>query len=403
MTVQRSTLSIVMTCLMVLSAVPLQAGTARVLALGGDSGYFTAASNVLRWYGSLEDHPDQVTLEFGDLVRGQEDALSEQGRIGHGGGVHLRLTEDGRWGTAAFYFQDHLPKEPLEGAFTALWSRGFGPVQIGFGGRFTTYGESRVSTETGDRIDAQYIHQFGFGAAGNLRDGVRTEIAGEIINNRTELSGSLYELYADNWTSFGFRARAFVEIAPELTMVPVIEHTRDQRGLYAEFLAGPADRDAYVTSFGIGMGMRPDRDTHFMISGEYRYGSEDLRLHTVDHLGPVWETSDRTFFQIRGRASVETVVLPWLIARAAIQYVRVRDDIHRFAPPDDSGDVSHTETRRYAGGVAPLSLGVGLRHGNLMADFAYNDTSPVNPGLAGEGLFLGDGGSYSAFSLGWVF
>ena len=104
--------------------------------------------------------------------------------------MHARLSQDGRWGTAAFYFQDHLRRGDTDGAFTALWARRFGPVEAGCGGRFTTYGDSRIGSTVGDRIDAQYFHHYGMGCASTpVR--LRLEIAGEIVNSRAESHGAL--------------------------------------------------------------------------------------------------------------------------------------------------------------------------------------------------------------------
>jgi hypothetical protein len=382
------------------AAMPVRAGTARLLALGGDAGYCADAVDVLRWYGSLADYPDRAVFEFGDLVHGRDRAPSDPGLIGHGGGVHARLSQNGNWGTAAFYFQDHLPQSDVDGAFSALWSRRFGPLDVGCGGRFTTYGDSEVGTAVGDRIDAQYHHQYGLGVRGAPCAGLRLEAAGEIVNSRAESHGALYHMSPTNdWSTFGLRVRGFVELGPDLTLVPLVDHLGDRRSAYDAVIDSPADLDAALTILGAAVNLRPDPDTLLLIGCEYRRGHRDLKLRDEGSLAAAWDSSTRDFYQIRGRAGLETAVLPWLTARAAMQYVRVHDDlllVSGGAHPDQ-------ERRRLEAVATPLTLGFALRHGRLTADFAYNDSAPLNPGLPGDGLFGSGGEGYSAFSFGYEF
>lgn len=397
---RRLLVAIVSTGWLLATSAPVHAGTARLLGLGSNAGYVADASDVLHWYGSLGDYPDRVDLEFGDLVNGREDALGAQNLIGHGGGVHARLGRDGRWGTAAFYFQDNLPYGKTDGAFSVQWSRNVGPLQVGLGSRFTTYGESRVGTEVGDRIDTQYFHQYGLGLRGEPWAGLRIEVAGEIVNSLAESSGALYHLArTDDWTTFGLRARGFVEVTPDLTVVPLVDHFRDQRGAYDDIVDGPVDRDARITSLGVGANFQPDHDNSLLLSCEYRFGREDLNLRVTDAQSSTWDVSERNFYQIRCRAGVESALAPWITARAAVQYVRVHDDLYRFAADEPGRTISH----RIEAIATPLALGLSLRRGRFTVDFAYNDTAPINPGLVSEGLFNGDREGYSACTLGWIF
>ncbi|MBA4378340.1 MAG: hypothetical protein C0395_06735 [Gemmatimonas sp.] len=392
--------AVVSTCTLFAAATPVDAGTARLLALGGDAGYCTDAVDVLRWYGSLGDYPDRAVFEFGDLLHGRDRAPADQGLIGHGGGVHARLSRDGGWGTAAFYFQDHLPQSDTDGAFSALWSRRCGPLDVGLCGRFTTFGDSEVGTLVGDRIDAQYYHHYGLGVGGEPRPGLRLEFAGEIVNSRAESHGALYHLSPTNdWSTFGLRLRGFVELAPDLTLVPLIDHYRDRRATFDADINSPADLDAAMTSLGLAANLRPDPDTLLLIGAEYRGGHRDLDLREAGSLSADWSRSARDFYQIRGRAGLESAVLPWLTARASVQYVRVHDDRLRTA----TGEHPTMDRDRLEAVATPLSLGFTVHHGRLTADFAHNDSAPVNPGLTSAGLFGAGGEGVSAFTLTCVF
>jgi len=386
--------------LTILGTAAAEAGTARQLALGGDTGYCPDAVDALRWYGSLGDYPDLAVFEFGDLLHGRDRAPSDPGLIGHGGGVHARLSQDGKWGTAGFYFQDHLPQSDTDGAFSLLWSRRCGPLDVGLSGRFTTYGMSEVGTSVGDRIEAQYFHHYGLGVRGEPRAGLRLEAAGELVNSRSESHGSLHHMSPTNdWSTFGLRLRSFVDLAPDLTLVPLVDHYRDRRATFDDTLDNPADLDAALTCLGAAVNLRPDPQTLLLVGCEYRVGHQDLELRSAEALSPFWERSQRDFYQIRGRVGLETELLPWLAARAAMQYVRVHDDQLLLT----EGDHPDQERRRLEAVATPLALGFAVRHGRFTADFAHNDSAPVNPGLTSTGLFGVGGEGISAFTLAYGF
>ncbi|MEZ4386137.1 MAG: hypothetical protein R3D98_00890 [Candidatus Krumholzibacteriia bacterium] len=384
--------------LLAVATSPAGAGTARVLALGDDDQFLVDEANVLRWYADLVAHPDLAFVELGDPVHGQDRAFAGRSLIGHGGGVHLRLDTDGTWGTVAFTFEDRLVRGANDGAFSLLWGRRLGGVDVGLGGRFTTFGRSRAGTAVGDRIDSEYLHQYEFGVAGPLRDGLRLELAGEVINTLTESSGALYRLSAREWTSFGLRARGLVEVSPTVTLVPAVDYTRILRALDSALLGGPADRDAYQTSLGLGANLRPDADTLVLISSEYRVGRDDLRERGAGGADLAWQRSDREYYQLRGRVGLETEVLPWLTARVAVQYVRLHEEVDRRHADGGARDARNLEAV-----ATPLAFGLGLRQGRLTVDLMYNDTAPVNAGLQAEGLFAGDGPGMAAVTVGWSF
>jgi hypothetical protein len=381
-----------------LAATASLAGTARVLALGDDDQFFADPANVQRWYASLVDHPDLVFLELGDLAHHQDQALAGRHLLGHGGGAHAQLDADGAWGTAAVFFEDHLSHDATDGAFGLLWGRRLGGWQLGMGGRFTTFGQSRAGTGVGDRVDSEYVHQYNLGLARRLGDGLRVDVAGELVNTINSSSGSLFSVSDDRWQTFGLRTRAFVEASPLVTVVPVVDYARILRAVQSEVLGGPADRDGHLMSLGVGANIRPDQDTLVLVSGEYRVGGDDLRGGGSGLANLAWQRSERTFYQLRGRVAVERSVLPWLTMRMAVQYVRLHEEASR------RNDATEAVERRALEAVAtPLAFGLSARRGTLSVDLAYNDTAPVNAGLQSEGLFSGDGPGLAAATLRWSF
>lgn len=374
------------------------AGTARLTALGGDGTYVRDAANVLRWYADLVDYPDQVALEMGDPLHGREDVLVRQGLIGHGAGAHVQLDHAGRWGTAAVYFQDDLPLGPTDGAFTTLWGRRLGSFQLGLGGRFSTYGDSRTGTVIGDRLVSQYFHQYGAGLGWTVKESLQLELAGEVVNSQATSSGAVHNLHStDDWTTFGLRARGFAQVSETLILVPVLDYARDLRGLYSERIDGPADLDAYRTLVGMGGHLRTGAEAAAVFNVDYLTGREDLDVRTADTGSSAWDTARRDFYRIRVRVGVEADLLPWLTVRAAGRYIRLHDDrtLTRME------DASVTEQHVVEGVSTPLAIGIGLAYRGMTADVSYNDTVPLD---AGYGLVPEpDTQGSAAITLGWVF
>jgi hypothetical protein len=397
---QQYQMVLIVMCSVLGSISPADAGTARQLALGGDSAYFTDSANILQWYSSLANYPNQLAIELGDLSNDTESYLNSQGVMGHGGGLHAQLGNDGSWGTMAFYFQDRLDNALTDGAFNMLWSRDLGPIQIGLGGHFTTHGRSRVGTGVGDRVDSQYFHQYGLGLSGVVFSGFRLEVAGEITNTLASNSGALYDLRPTNeWSTYGFRARGFYDMNPELTLVPLVSYSREIQGDYDDVVGGPVDRDAYTTRLGLGGHLKVRPNQLLLLSCEYRSGSEYLNLRYDGAGSSAWDNSDRYFYQIRCRAGVESPVLSWLTVRASVSYIRIHDDQYRF----DDGEGARTEHMVLEGVNTPIALGVGLHYQSWAADFTFNDTAPVDDELTSEELFGGSSEGYSALTLTWKF
>jgi hypothetical protein len=385
-------------CVGLLSVSPAAATSARVLALGGDGAYLEDATGVLRWYGSLGDYPDLATLELADLTDDGDAPGNFHGLPGHGGGAHFRLDDAGSWGTAAFYVEDDLPGDMPGGAFTALWSRRCGPVEAGIGARMTTFGEGLVASAAGDRGESRYDHDYGLGLRYHRGRRLTVDLAGEVINHRTESVDAVHHLLPrDDWSSFGARVRAFLGLSTTVTIVPLVDHLTDRTATYAPAIGGPADLDAALTSYGLALHLQRDDANLVLLSAEYRCGHEDHDLLVDETIDADWTVSRRSFSQIRGRLGVESRVLPWLRVRAAMQYVRYDEEIRRHGYFSGHEDLDHE------GVVTPVSVGLGVQWRSFTVDVLYNDSAPVNPGLLGGGLQANGRDGFTALSVGYAF
>ncbi len=380
---------------------PALAGTSRTVSLGGAPEYFSDTANIHRWYSSLINQPDQVAFELGDLINGQHEALNTQGLIGHGGGVHARLTEDGRWGAVAFFVQDHLKNGEKDGAFSAYWARSFGSLQVGIGGSFSTYGISRSGVTTGDRADVQYLHQYGLGLGYQISPGFRVEMAGEFLNSMTASGGAVYNLpITDDWDTFGLRARGFLDLNAKLVLVPVIDYLSDVRLDLDQSSDRPVAADRRVLRLGLGANYSAKADLLLIFSTEYRSGRANMSWSEYSAGADLWDRRNTDFYQIKLRSGAEASVLSWLKLRASVNYVRVHEEI--LLVDDLLSDRDETHYVEYV--VSSLALGAGLHFGSFSADLAYNDSPPLADMGRGAELFTADSGKgYSSVTLSWEF
>jgi len=395
------TVFLIAVCFCSVSISPVEAGTSRTLSLGSDPEYFTDSSNVPHWYSCLLSYPNRVDFELGDVVNGQDTALSNQGLIGHGGGVHVRLDEAGRYGTLAFYVQDNLQHDASDGAFSAYWARSFGSLKVGLGGSFSTYGISQVGSSIGDRSDSQYLHRYGLGLGYEFSPGFRLELAGDVLNSMTGSAGAAFNLpLTDDWDTFGLRLRSFLKINEKLTLVPVVDYLSDTRMDLDLSDDRPEAIDVRVFKLGIGANLQVREDLVLVFSSEYRTGRYDQRWSQYSAGSDLWDTGRCDFYQIRLRSGVESALLPWLTVRASVKYLRVHEE--KFLTDDGADD--RDEIHYVENVITPVVLGVGFHFGDMTADLAYNDTPPFpEVGKALADFLNEDGEGYSSVTLSWEF
>ena len=152
----------------------------------------------------------------------------------------------------------------------------------------------------------------------------------------------------------------------------------------------------FVGLLGLGLMLLPNADTMLLVSTEFRTGREVHHLRDEDAWDALWMLGERGFQQIRGRLGAESRVTSWLSLRAAVQYVRGKDEIDRV------GGDAH-ERLDFEKVVTPISVACALHIGDFDIDFVHNDSAPVNPGLMGEGLGVDGRDGFSSVSVGFVF
>nr|MEE4268240.1 hypothetical protein [Candidatus Krumholzibacteria bacterium] len=373
-------------------------GTARMIALADQGGYFFDPGQALRWYSSLVDYPDLAVFELGDVLNGQHEVLGREGLIGHGGGGHLQLDAAGKYGTLAVFFQDQLEFGPTDGAFSALWAKSWRSWRLGLGGRFTTYGVSRSGELMGDRIDSQYLHSYGLGVGKEVGSRLHLEMAGEILNSQAAQAGALYYLpFTNEWSSFGLRIRARYDVNAQLCLIPMIDYSRDDRIVLGRETGVPLGLDAHTTDLGLGLNLRPDSAHLLIISCEYRLGRENQDRNLFDAGMTTWAEGARDYYQILLRSALEWTATPWLTLRAGARYVRVNDEQALSGSDLTSG----RQLFLHELVTTPISLGVGVRQGRWTMDFSYNDTAPWPADHFGQAAYDAEGQGYSSLTLSW--
>lgn len=179
---QRAALALAAGLLLALAA-PAFATMARLRALGDGASYLEDDANVLVWFASLVDYPDQVVLDLGHYDHDAEGSLNR--RLGAAaGGLHARLDRARRWGTLGIYAQEELPGGAPGGAFTLLGARSFGRLALGCKAMFSTYYQGSNSTDFDGHGKGLYFHAYGLAARWDLGDGLYGDLAGEIVNTQ---------------------------------------------------------------------------------------------------------------------------------------------------------------------------------------------------------------------------
>ncbi len=381
------------------AATPAGATLARQRALGDGAAYVEDDANVLVWFASLVDYPDQLVLDFGHL---DHDA---RGFRGSGGGLHAQLDRAGRWGTAGLYVQERLPAGAPGGAVSLLGARAFGRLALGAKAMFSSHFEGSNATGSYGHGEGLYLHSFGLAARWDVRPGLYGDLAGEVVN--VQYDGSEQDLwslpYQQTWSTWGARARCFVGLNQSAALVPVLDHRRDERPAYAAVLAAPADLAARRTAAGLGLNLLPDADNLVIISGEYCWGHE--RHDRLAGMSWVYEY-DRAaveYNEIHARVGFESRVLPWLSLRGALQYWRLQHELVAERESVLGAEADRWFADRSIRVLAPVTLGVGLHAGALQADVVFNARWTETYGAFPFGPQAGQRGTYTGVVLGYRF
>ncbi|MFO7609478.1 MAG: hypothetical protein R6X35_09825 [Candidatus Krumholzibacteriia bacterium] len=368
----------------VLAATPAAAATARLAALGGNADYVADERAVLRWYAAGVDHHGLAVFELGRFDTGGGGQPWSSRIAAQSGGVHARLGRHGRFGTAAAWFHtDAVQAAPSGihaaypgGSFSLAWARTWGAWDLGLGFRGTTSGRYEFDEASPVVGREDYRHDWGLGARRSLGDRLALEVAGEIRNVMFGLRDDDRQIRAEDSgsRSYGLRARLRWAVSPEVTLMPLVDYTRDIHLVYAPALGDVATQDAWQLRAGAGCTVARPGGDRLVFSAEYRHAREDQ-----DGLGSLYRDYDRLrrrWWAIHVRAGAESAVLPWLTVRASLQYRRVDDErsltwLDPVNPPRYGHDL-------HLGVDTPLGLGLTVAAGRFRLDAAYNDQAPLS-------------------------
>lgn len=386
------------------ASAPAEATMARLRALGDGAAYLEDDANVLVWFASLVDYPDQVVLDLGNLDHDAEGSWNRR-LAGPAGGLHARLDRAGRWGTIGLYVQEQLPAGAPGGAVTMLGARSFGRVAIGGKAMFSSYFEGSNSTDFADRGEGLYFHAFGLGARLDLAPGLYGDLAGEIVNTQGDaIDEGLWQLPAQQtWTTWGARTRWFVGLSKTAALVPVFDHRRDDRQVFAEVLGSPADQAARRTTAGLGLNLLPNTDNMVVISSELCWGRENLDRLADGATHYEYDRSELVYREVHARVGLETVVLPWLTVRGALQYWRLQHERDIYRGLTVNGRPDRWREDKSIAVLTPITLGVGLHAGPFQADVVFNARWTEAYGPFPFGMQEGGRGTYSGIVLGYRF
>jgi len=369
---------------------PLHATTARLASLGGGD-FIEDDHNVQRWYGSLGDFSDQLTLEGGHftLPEGWHD---EHGFRVSGPGLDVRRSLDraGRWGTAAFSLNARgddtdpgsLVRDRMGHTWSAMWSRRFASVQptvmIRHG---SDTGENSPAPNNFSSLRRQWDRartEFGLGVRWDMSDGAYLDLAGELRRHseQTTVSDSVLTVTGtenNSSGSFGLRSRVFVRLGETTALVPVLAFLREDRPLNSPSPVDDLSVDGQQVKVGVGLNWYPDPD-HFLVVG-LDYLHADLDNLVAEPGGEPEVQSSRRWHSLSLTAGFEARFRYWLTFRGSFRYEPV-DLTTSLAP----------ETEDFA--TFMVNLGAAIQLGSYDLDLALTDQEPRSvAGYYGHSLF----------------
>lgn len=388
---------IYLAALLVLAAGSAGATTARLRALGGGAAYLEDPANVLSWYGSLGDYPDQALIETGTWkLNGGYPGEAESRISGGWAGAHLAVP--GGVTLAAFYhdrFDDGDPAQlipsQLGHGMTLLACRAFGPAQVGLALRYGSFSDSWRDSTTGGLIIPSYVPEamgrdlrrldLGLGVRLDLNEGAYLDFAGERRGVRIEESRIAaleddYEGMRESNGTFAGRIRAFFRSSENSALAPHVELQRVDQPLPLVWYGLMPEVDVWQLRAGTGWSWFPDPDRMILLYYEYLYGEGDM---TTRSLSPSFAEARYDLKWNAGRAGIalETRFLPWLSLRTAYRWEYRSRSETVYSPIGTWSGRNPVETD----GIEHfLSLGAGLHLGRTDVDLTVGEGYPYAPG-----------------------
>jgi hypothetical protein len=362
--------------LLLLAALPAGATTPRLHALGSAGDYLEDDANAARWYGSLADYDNAVTVDFGhvNIYKGYHDA--EEHTLS-GPSLHLRHDLGQKWGqVAAWWFarEDDAPFTTLyrdyrEKSFALQYGRRLGSVQLALHFHNTPRQETVSSSGAAHTIGTERA-LWGLGARFDISAGAYLDLAADRRTNRetitfadppyADLGQDLTEDHAHN-----LRARLFLQLGERTALVPVAEYLSENRPVHKSSEWYIRDIDGDLLRLSCGLEFFPDTDRLLLAAAEWTHGSA--------HYAADFPYQDREWTENWNSYALqlgwENRYLPWLSWRGAVGYRLTRGDGYPPAWEDLLGDGYDYDLLWY-------TLGGGVHLGGWDLDAALSSEEP---------------------------
>ncbi len=320
----------------ILGVLTAQATISRVNSLGGNGDFFEDDSNVLRWYGSLVDYPNQAVLESGNFNIQDGYWQTPASKLsGPGFGVHYALGQSGQYGNLALFYRDHnddrnfsMISEELRNNVQLIYALNLGPLTAA---AFWGHGSRDLNIAN---TEFEYsANNVGLGARLDLNENVYLDLAWE--SQFTSLQNSSFPETdePESESNYNLRGRAFIALGDHTALVPMAEILHEDR--LHPFIS-PINLENRLTRLGCGLNYYPDTDHLLILSTEY----VDGRQRTI-YTNYYFEKNYSTW---TCQAGFESRMLSWLTARGSVsgtldhQFEDVffdGDQLNELPPPSD--------------------------------------------------------------------
>ncbi len=361
MTRCRALSAVAVLCLAAAGAV--QASPARLAALGGGGAWIEDAAGARAWYGAVVDYGSFAGVASGPFTLPEGYPRNEgRGRpAGPSAGAQVALGDSARIGTVGLWWDaraadggiGELVDDGLQGAWQVMYARAFGGLAAGFSLR-----HAKLENTAGGALSIdRFRDDFGLGLRTGLGDRAFLDVAGELVRleDRTGIGAPAEESRstADSW---GLRARASIEAAPGVVLVPTVAHRREHR-TWDE--TGAADeRTTRLWRLGAGLVWLPDPDRMVAASAEWRQRRDRREGPLGGDLGGGAEVLD---LRLAAEARVHVLVT----VRAAVGFRHVATTL-------EGVEVS-------AIGTVPVSAGLALHLGPADLEASVANFAPAGP------------------------
>lgn len=342
-------------------------------ALGGAGDYFEDDSGTLRWFGSLADYGNAVTLDFGhfNIYQGYHD---NRDNTYSGPSLSMRQSLGSRWGVLAVTLNsvdDDVPVPTLyrdfrEESFSLMYGRRVGAVQLGLVFQKSPQQESR---DVNLRVQTER-HLWGLGARFDVSPRAYLDLAAELRANREVFLAQddpTHPLSSDleSDTGVNLRARMFLQLGERMALVPLMEYLTEDRPARRHEVQQVLGVDGHALHLGCSLNVFPDTDRFFFVAADWIHGKTEY-VFTDFHADWDW-TNDWNALALQ--VGWENRYWPWMTLRSSIGYRLTRGNEGPTVETADHGAGFDYDALRF-------TLGAGFHLGPWDLDAALSETEP---------------------------